>query len=468
MNINSGLTFPIQEAPLKIGDSIYKAMQAQLAQEQARGAKASAIEQEQKNPFVAAIEKERLRNAQQVNEWYAPNMRSEIAYRGAGARHMGMEDKKIQQLLDYPGLDQTGYIGQLAQAHYAADHPEMAKSLQLALGQQQLQQQMMQQQQMQLMQQQQSQQSPFQGMTPSSPNIQMTNEIASMLQNQPSQTKAMQQMQTAPPESQQGFQGQGGPQGTGQETLFNPVKALLEHEPYRAAGIQSIHGVNAQNMALLREQIKRDYGVDDEKANDISNAWLSGETVLSDGTAAPLPKGNSETILTDIYHHNRTAQQSNQERFANTLETLFKAADENADAAFEFSGVAGKTQGGIEALTSQVGEDDPKYLKYRKFIDQDVPSMVTEIVRTSGANSTDSQKAMAIMQAMPMNMLTSTAVAKSSYGELKKLYRAVAKSISKTPYQINKENRQQSDGSSQSSGNNTYFDWKDGNIVEAK
>lgn len=63
--------------------ALTNSMARYLAEQQARHAKASAIGQEEENPFVAAIKKAALQKQQLENKWYEPNTQSQIALRGA-------------------------------------------------------------------------------------------------------------------------------------------------------------------------------------------------------------------------------------------------------------------------------------------------------------------------------------------------------------------------------------------------
>jgi hypothetical protein len=125
-----------------------------------------------------------------------------------------------------------------------------------------------------------------------------------------------------------------------------------------------------------------------------------------------------------------TTQGLNQQRFANTLDKVFKMADANADKAFQYAGVAGKAKQGFDAFNAQLGTNDPNYDAYNKFVTEDVPAMVTEIIRTGGASSTDAQKAIAISQALPITIKVNTPLARSQYKELQRIYRGIGKTIS--------------------------------------
>lgn len=170
---------------------------------------------------------------------------------------------------------------------------------------------------------------------------------------------------------------------------------------------------------------------DPDKIREARNVLTSGGNTLSDGTRLnPMSKSTSDAysaVAKSVSDVNARQQQ----RFANTLETTFKLADKNADKAFEYAGIAGKAKQGFDAFSAQSGRLDPNYDAYNKFVNEDVPAMVTEIIRTGGAHSTNAQKATAIAQAMPINMKVNPKLAKSSYEELKKIYRAIGKTVSK-------------------------------------
>lgn len=201
------------------------------------------------------------------------------------------------------------------------------------------------------------------------------------------------------------------------------------------------------------------------KLNEIASAYLSGENKLPDGTPLKPPSGLVNSIINPLNLRQDTSAGNNQKRFADTLETLFKLSDKNAEKAFQFVGLAGKTKKGLDILLGQTDKNDPNYVAYNKFINEDVPAMVTEIIRTSGANSTNAQKAVAFNQAFNDNLISNPEVARENYSELKTLYRAIGKTISKSITQRNK------DLSSQSNQNNNVTIWnldENGNLIRGQ
>jgi hypothetical protein len=221
--------------------------------------------------------------------------------------------------------------------------------------------------------------------------------------------------------AQANYRNQGGAQGS---TAFSKNEKML------------LRGIDDDNPQL---------NGDPEKIREARNVLTSGGDTLSDGTKLnPMSKQTSDAYSA-VAKTTSDVGARQQQRFANTLETVFKIADKNADKAFQYAGVAGKAQQGFDAFTAQSGRLDPNYEAFQKFVTEDVPAMVTEIVRTGGANSTNAQKAVAIAQAMPINMKVNPKLAKSMYEELKKIYRAVGKTVSKgvgeTLIELNRANQ---------------------------
>ncbi len=193
-----------------------------------------------------------------------------------------------------------------------------------------------------------------------------------------------------------------------------------------------------KNIVALKNP---DIANDDDKLTEATGHYIEGEDKMNDGTALA-PAGGEIGYWTDKLNRQRYgAGAENQKRYADTLEALFKKADLNAPSAFKFAGLVGKTKGGLDAAIGQVGKNDPDYMKYRAFVEEDVPAMASEIIRAGGANSTNSQKAMAYQQAFNDSINTNPKIAENNYKELKMLYREIGKSISKSVTQRDKDLR---------------------------
>jgi hypothetical protein len=80
-----------------LSDAIAKRLAIAKAQQEEVASKYA-----ERNALSGALKAE-LENThkQQENEWYVPNMKSEIGYRNAGAGHLGAETRKINSLLPY-------------------------------------------------------------------------------------------------------------------------------------------------------------------------------------------------------------------------------------------------------------------------------------------------------------------------------------------------------------------------------
>ncbi len=209
-----------------------------------------------------------------------------------------------------------------------------------------------------------------------------------------------------------------------QATITQKSNGGMGHSAYSTNEKIYLHNIDLDNPQL---------NGDPEQIREARNVLSQGGDTLSNGKKLnPMSRATSEAysaLTKNITDVGARAQQ----RFANTLETTFKAADVNADKAFQYAGLAGKAKQGFDAFTAQSGQSDPNYEAFVKFTKEDVPAMVTEIIRTGGANSTNAQKAIATEQAMQINMRVNPKLAKASYDELKKIYRAIGKTISKNP-----------------------------------
>jgi len=194
-------------------------------------------------------------------------------------------------------------------------------------------------------------------------------------------------------------------------------------------------GVVASNLGILRSAIDRQYpNATPEQKNAYYDAFLSGNSgTAPDGTPIPAPYGEVQTALDAILHSTNTSMAQNQMRFAATLDTLFKNADPIAERAFKFAGMARDARLGIDALAAQRGTNDPDYLAYLQFTDQVIPSMVSEILRTGGSNSTDSQKLLAIQETNPIQRRNNPELAMKQWKFLEDTYKKLSKTIAQSP-----------------------------------
>lgn len=234
---------------------------------------------------------------------------------------------------------------------------------------------------------------------------------------------------------------------------INNKQAMAEYR--RSGGFGGGAGVKELNAISRQLQAEYPYFTP-EQIIDARNAVLEGRDTLSDGNTLKPISGTLRSLLDQNYKRGTDVAQRNQERFANTLETTFKEGDKVAPGAFKFAGAAGKIKGGIDALKVQKGVNDPDYKDYLTFTRQVLPAMASEILRTGGANSTDSQKAMAIQQANPINWDTNPELAMQQYEFLKSLYRKIGKTVASGPAATHQA---LSGGGNESSGNKET-NWK--------
>lgn len=214
-----------------------------------------------------------------------------------------------------------------------------------------------------------------------------------------------------------------------------PEKARAEIEAQKAmANYRNMGGlaggVGGKMQITLENQIARQNpNFTPEQRFDAANAYLEGRDTLSDGTPLPPAGGLVRSTLDQIVKQGTTAGALNQQRYAATLEGIFNQADTVAPNAFKFAGAAGKFKGGIDALRAQRGENDPEYRDYLVFTRQVIPSMASEILRTGGANGTDTQKLLAIQSANPIEIDNNPELAMEQYKFLKELYKGIGKTV---------------------------------------
>jgi hypothetical protein len=224
---------------------------------------------------------------------------------------------------------------------------------------------------------------------------------------------------------------------------------------YKQGGGRS--GVNGAALRDLSTQIATDHpDWTPAQVNDAGSAYLEGRGAFSDGTPLPAASGRTASILDRINKQNNTAQGLNQQRFAATLDTLFKQGDQIMPDAAQFAGAAGKTKGGVNALAASLGYNNPQYQAYYNMTRVLMPSLATEILRTGGANSTDTQKATAIAQANPMTWDSNPQMALQQWNYLKQVYQSIGQTVAQGPTAIRSGLRNSSDSQSTDMGNDPF------------
>lgn len=224
-------------------------------------------------------------------------------------------------------------------------------------------------------------------------------------------------------------------------------------------------GVDLQTLAQAQNEVAtlNPNLTSPQDLSDAATAYSNGLTNLPDGRPLAKPSWRLNQLLGFSYKQSTDAAQRDQQRFASTLDTLFDKADKKSSDAFSFAGGVGRGKEAEQAALAQVGKESPEYDNYVTFKNVDVPSLVSEIVRTSGAKSTDSQKAMALGSVISTNLGTNPKIAEQSWNELKDMYRTIGKTISQTPVQ------QRQTFTSGGSGNSAQPQFTEGKIyVDAK
>ena len=202
----------------------------------------------------------------------------------------------------------------------------------------------------------------------------------------------------------------------------------------------------AQGQALegaIQDVMATNKGFSKEQSVDAIRQYMAGKDTLSDGTPfniSEVGKGylGSFTLRSD------TAQGINQSRFAATTDTIFKDADNLTKGAFSFSGVNGQAKLAKAKLNSQLNPTkiDPDYRDYLLFTRQSIPGLASEIMRTGGANASDTQKVLAIMQANPISYDSNPDLAQQQWNYLKSLYKDIGKTVGSGAVSIRRSLRQ--------------------------
>ena len=102
-------------------------------------------------------------------------------------------------------------------------------------------------------------------------------------------------------------------------------------------------GIDIQNqMALMRQAMMDNPGIDMNKANQISSAWQEGNETLPDGSPTPQMSGIAKQLLTNITRRNAPVAIQNQA--ANYDVLLSDLEDFDIDAVKQLAGPAGKAK----------------------------------------------------------------------------------------------------------------------------
>ena len=223
---------------------------------------------------------------------------------------------------------------------------------------------------------------------------------------------------------------------------YNPISDLMEGVQASIARTKALSdnksslGAGAREEEYLVNTLQKANGWSEKTAREAKEAYKDGFTNLPDGTQLPPITQDIRDSLNRLNKYGSDTSERNQQRYANTLDTVFKVADKVVPGAFKFAGIIGKVKGGFEQAKTQFGEDSPEYRDYQKFTRQVLPALATELLRTGAANSTDSQKLLAITQANPIAWDTNPQGAMEQWNFLKSLYGSIGKTISQGGYQL--------------------------------
>lgn len=203
-------------------------------------------------------------------------------------------------------------------------------------------------------------------------------------------------------------------------------------------------GVDNNQIRALTKFVKQDNpGLTDQEAFDAAGNILNGETNLGD---KPLKVGGITKHLAERMVKSETdVQARNQQRYALTLDQLLDEGNQILPGISKFAGTIGKGKSLNDALKSQFGEQSKEYSDYLYFTRQLIPQAAGEMLRTLGANATDTQKKMYLQVVNPLSWDTNPQIAIRNYEMLtNSLKNRIGKTISLNPSEIRNQLRNKS------------------------
>jgi NACalpha-BTF3-like transcription factor len=196
------------------------------------------------------------------------------------------------------------------------------------------------------------------------------------------------------------------------------------------------YGTGGNEEFLLQDLVQKDNpGFTKDESYEASNIIRDGGNILSNGKKIKISPA-ARASMDRIVKSGTNTQGLNQQRYASTVESLIDTADDNAKVASRFSGVLGKSNLSVQQFKEQFGTSDPDYKKYVKFVTVDVPTIAGEFMRELGVNASDEQKRLykEVVDPTAWNSDFDTALARWEY--FKAINKNIAKSISKSPSEI--------------------------------
>lgn len=206
-------------------------------------------------------------------------------------------------------------------------------------------------------------------------------------------------------------------------------------------------GVDQQQLNALKNQISLENpNWDPIKVNQAASAYLSANDTLPDGTKLPSASGIVDTILSSIVKHTNTAQGENQQRFALTTDNLLKEGEKYIPSISKYSGLLGKSIGGLDSVQNSLGYNTPDYENYIFFTRHFVPAAAGEMMRAFGVNASDTQKKLYQSVINPLSWDQNPKGAMENYKRMQQMFNTVSKTIGKSPNKIRSELNKGSNG----------------------
>jgi hypothetical protein len=184
-------------------------------------------------------------------------------------------------------------------------------------------------------------------------------------------------------------------------------------------------GVGAKEVQNFQSQLMRENNWDANTALQAANAYISGKSILPDGTKLPDPSPLDIESMNRVTKYGTTAQNLNQQGYATLLDKWLDEGNKFIPNASKFAGLVGKSNKTVSQLESSMGKNNPVYNDYIRFSRQIVPLVSTQMLLTEGGKATDKQKQMMLDIAKPDYWDTNPQQALDNYRYLVKTFKNV-------------------------------------------
>jgi hypothetical protein len=276
-----------------------------------------------KAQYAQPLTKAALEKAQLENKYYGRNIESEIGLRGAQAGHLGADTELLKLKKQYPGLGESGIVGQLAFANLMNDRPDMMKNFA----------------------------NMNQGPAQNQP-----------IPNQPPQMQGIPQTNAQQPGAQQPFN----PSQMILNNIQSEMNARNALANYRGSSMANMRFAPAvqKNMMAFQQQLSQEHpDWDANKVQEAMNAYLTGADEVNGEKLAPL-SGQGEVLRNAIYKNNSTAQIQNQAATTDAVAQEFNNID--ITPLKRFAGLKGKAD--VLKYSADMAAGNPVPQEFRDYL----------------------------------------------------------------------------------------------------